>query len=150
MRTALMTAFVARNCDTPVEVDVERVGVGAGQVKRFERGGMQNKHIVMRRDHVAGEREAPRKTAPRLSGARSATGAAKERVGASPICSVNCLSAQGATSSAGSHNQRRERHSPSINRATLRRNPDARPNCASAASRQVFPEQVNPAEVIMD
>jgi hypothetical protein len=39
MRTELMTAFVVENCDSQVEVEVERVGVGAGQVKRFECGG---------------------------------------------------------------------------------------------------------------
>jgi hypothetical protein len=39
MRMERMTAFVSHNCDTTVEVEVERVGVGAGQVKCFECGG---------------------------------------------------------------------------------------------------------------
>ena len=39
MRMERMTGFVAQNCDTPVEVQVERVGVGAGRVKCFECGG---------------------------------------------------------------------------------------------------------------
>jgi DnaJ-class molecular chaperone len=34
-----MTAFAGYSCDTPVEVEVERVGVGAGRVKCFECGG---------------------------------------------------------------------------------------------------------------
>jgi hypothetical protein len=38
MRTALMTAFVAENGDTPVEVEVERLGSGASQLKCFECG----------------------------------------------------------------------------------------------------------------
>jgi hypothetical protein len=39
MRTELMTAFVAENSDTQVEVEVERVGGGAGQVNCFECDG---------------------------------------------------------------------------------------------------------------
>jgi DnaJ-class molecular chaperone len=34
-----MTAFVAVDCDTPVEVDVECLGAGAGRVRCFECGG---------------------------------------------------------------------------------------------------------------
>jgi hypothetical protein len=33
MRTELMTAFVAANCDTPMDAEVERLGVGAGKMR---------------------------------------------------------------------------------------------------------------------
>jgi len=39
MRKERMTAFVAQDCDAPVEVGVERVAAGAGQVKCFACGG---------------------------------------------------------------------------------------------------------------
>jgi hypothetical protein len=39
MRMERMNAFVALDCDTPVEVDVERLGAGAGKVRCFACGG---------------------------------------------------------------------------------------------------------------
>ena len=39
MRTELMTAFVALDGNTPVDVRVERLGAGAGKVRCFECGG---------------------------------------------------------------------------------------------------------------
>jgi DnaJ-class molecular chaperone len=34
-----MTAFVALDCETPVQVDVERLGAGAGEVVCFKCSG---------------------------------------------------------------------------------------------------------------
>jgi hypothetical protein len=39
MRMERMTAFVALDCETPVQVDVERLGAGAGKVVCFECSG---------------------------------------------------------------------------------------------------------------
>jgi hypothetical protein len=39
MRMERMTAFVALDCDTSVDVEVEPLGAGAGKVRCFECGG---------------------------------------------------------------------------------------------------------------
>lgn len=39
MSIEFMTAFVALDCNTPVDVEVERLGAGAGKVRCFECAG---------------------------------------------------------------------------------------------------------------